>query len=146
RHLVSEYPQYYHYFGEKDFIWNNIHQPNRNYVLQILPGADGLKTGHTDESGYGVTASAVRNGQRLILVLNGLRYPGKNDWFAERLRGEEAARILELAFREFRSYALFKQNDEVGRAPVFAGVSADVGLTISRPLNVTMQVDARPGM
>ncbi len=68
RHLVRDYPQYYHYFGEREFTWHNIHQPNRNLVLEKFPGADGLKTGHTDAAGYGVTASAVRNGQRLILV------------------------------------------------------------------------------
>ncbi len=90
RHLSQDYPAYYHYFGELRFTWNNIHQPNRNPVLTKLPGADGLKTGHTDAAGYGVTASAVRDGQRLILVLNGLRYPdlakdspAKQDWFAE---------------------------------------------------------------
>src|SRR6185437_11634336 len=88
-------------FGEREFTWHNIHQPNRNLVLEKFPGADGLKTGHTDAAGYGVTASAMRNGQRLILVLNGLRYPDKNDWWAERYRAEEAARILEIAFREF---------------------------------------------
>ena len=146
RHLNIDYPQYYHYFGEKDFVWNNIHQPNRNWVLDVLPDADGLKTGHTDDSGYGVTASAKRNGQRLILVLNGLRYPGKNDWFAERLRGEEAARILELSFREFRRYALFQPNEEVGRAPVWGGAAKDIGLTTGKSLAVTLQVDSRPNM
>ena len=146
RHIITDYQQYYHYFGERDFVWNNIRQPNRNQVLENLPGADGLKTGHTDASGYGVTASATRNGQRLILVLNGLRYPDKNDWFAERLRGEEAARVLELAFREFRRYTLFKPNEEVGRAPVWGGAAKDIGLTTGKSLAVTLQVDSRPNM
>ncbi|MGN6150118.1 MAG: D-alanyl-D-alanine carboxypeptidase family protein, partial [Rhizomicrobium sp.] len=75
RHLITAYPQYYHYFGERSFVWNGITQQNRDMVLDKLDGADGLKTGHTDASGYGITASAKRGDQRLILVLNGLRYP-----------------------------------------------------------------------
>ncbi len=146
RHLINDYPQYYHYFGEKNFTWNNITQENRNHVLDKLPGADGLKTGHIDASGYGVTASAVRNGQRLILVLNGLRYPDKTSWVAERLRGDEAARILDLGFREFRQYSLFKQNDVVEHAPVFGGATQDVSLVVGAPLDVTLQVDSRPNM
>ena len=64
RHLSEDYPAYYHYFGELSFTWNGIVQPNRNLVLTKLPGADGLKTGHTDAAGYGVTASALRGDQR----------------------------------------------------------------------------------
>jgi D-alanyl-D-alanine carboxypeptidase (penicillin-binding protein 5/6) len=143
RHLVRDYPQYYHYFGEREFTWHNIHQPNRNLVLEKFPGADGLKTGHTDAAGYGVTASAMRNGQRLILVLNGLRYPDKNDWWAERYRAEEAARILEIAFREFRHYNLFSANDVVGTAKVWHGTQESVPLVLGAPLGVTMQVDSR---
>ncbi|HEY0282051.1 MAG TPA: D-alanyl-D-alanine carboxypeptidase family protein, partial [Rhizomicrobium sp.] len=74
RHLIDTYPAYYHYFSERQFTWTNITQSNHNKVLDKFPGADGLKTGHTDAAGYGVTASAVRDGYRLILVLNGLRY------------------------------------------------------------------------
>ncbi|MBI3676185.1 MAG: D-alanyl-D-alanine carboxypeptidase [Proteobacteria bacterium] len=147
RHLVRDYPAYYHFFGEKSFVWGGITQPNRNLVLDKLPGADGLKTGHTDESGYGVTASAVRNGQRFILVLNGLRYPaGTNDWFAERYRADEAARILELAFREFRQYKLFGPNDIVGQAKTYQGEKETVPLKLGTPLAITMQVDSRAGM
>jgi D-alanyl-D-alanine carboxypeptidase (penicillin-binding protein 5/6) len=147
RHLIGSYPAYYHFFGERSFEWGGITQPNRNLVLDKFPGADGLKTGHTDASGYGTTVSAVRNGQRFILVLNGLRYPPTtNDWFAERYRADEAARILELAFREFRQYKLFGPNDVVGQAKVWEGEKATVALKVGMPLAVTMQVDSRAGM
>ncbi|HEX4637659.1 MAG TPA: D-alanyl-D-alanine carboxypeptidase family protein, partial [Rhizomicrobium sp.] len=63
RHLINDYPDYYHYFSEREFVWHNIHQPNRDLVLGALPGADGLKTGHTDASGYGITISAKRGNQ-----------------------------------------------------------------------------------
>ncbi len=153
RHLSQDYPAFYHFFGEKDFTWNGIHQPNRNMVLEKFPGADGLKTGHTDAAGYGVTASAVHDGHRLILVLNGLRYPdlakdspAKQDWFAEMRRGEEAARVLDMAFREFRSYQLFKANETAGTAVVWGGTKKMVSVTTGKPLAVTMQVDSRPNM
>jgi D-alanyl-D-alanine carboxypeptidase (penicillin-binding protein 5/6) len=147
RHLIRDYPQYYHYFSEREIEISNIKQRNRNLVLDRFPGADGLKTGHTDAAGYGVTASAVRGGQRLILVLNGLRYPaGTNDWFAERYRADEAARILGLAFREFRRYPLFKPGDVVGQAEVWGGTKTAVPLTVKAPVGITLQVESRPGM
>jgi len=143
RHLIYDYPQYYHYFGEREFTWHNIRQPNRNLVLEKFPGADGLKTGHTDAAGYGVTASAVQDGHRLILVLNGLRYPDKNDWWAERYRAEEAARILGIAFREFRQYKLFGANDTVATAKIWHGTKDSVAMVLGAPLAETMQVDSR---
>ena len=153
RHLSQDYPAYYHYFSELSFTWNGILQPNRNLVLTKFPGADGLKTGHTDAAGYGVTASAVHDGHRLILVLNGLRYPdldkdspAKQDWFAEIRRAEEAARVLDMAFREFRSYQLFKANEIAGTALVWGGSKKTVAVTAGKPLSVTMQVDSRPNM
>ena len=153
RHLTQDYPAYYHFFGERDFTWNGIHQPNRNMVIEKFPGADGLKTGHTDAAGYGVTSSAVVNGQRLILVLNGLRYPDldkdsptKQDWIAEQRRAEEAARVLGVAFREFRSYPLFKANEIAGTARVWGGSKSIVAVTAGKPIAVTLQVDSRPNM
>lgn len=153
QHIIKTYPNYYKYFGERDFTWNNIKQPNRNTVLEKFPGADGLKTGYTDASGFGVVASAVKNGQRLIVVLGGLRYPDldkfapvKKDWIAEQRRGDEAARVLGMAFREFRQYKLFKPGQTVGSAQVWQGASDTVPLTVGQPLAVTMQVDSRNRM
>jgi D-alanyl-D-alanine carboxypeptidase (penicillin-binding protein 5/6) len=153
RHLAQDYPAYYHYFGEREFTWTNIRQPNRNLVLDKFPGADGLKTGHTDAAGYGLTVSAVKDGHRLILVLNGLRYPDlakdspmQQDWFAEMRRGDEAARVLGMAFREFRSYRLFKAREIAGIAKVWGGSKKTVPVTTGKPLAVTLQVDSRPKM
>jgi serine-type D-Ala-D-Ala carboxypeptidase (penicillin-binding protein 5/6) len=153
RHLIKDYPEYYHYFSERDFVWSNIHQHNRNLVLEKFPGADGLKTGHLEASGYGITVSAVQNGRRLILVLNGLRYPDlarrdnkAKDWFGEQRRADEAARILGLAFREFRQYKLFSPTDTVAEAQVWQGERDTVPLTTGKALAVTLTPDARAGM
>lgn len=162
RHLIKDYPQYYHFFSVRSYTTvdhdskgreKTITQPNRNMVLEKFPGADGLKTGHTDAAGYGVTASAVKDGHRLILVLNGLRYPdldkaspAKQDWFAEIRRGDEAARVLGTAFREFRSYQLFKGNEIAGTVPVFGGAQPTVPVTTKMPVAVTLQVDSRQAM
>ncbi len=153
RDIITNNAAYYHYFSERDFTWNNIHQPNRNTVLDKFPGADGLKTGYTDAAGYGVVASAVNDGRRFILVLGGLRYPdldkfapAKKDWLAERRRGDEAARVLGVAFREFRSYKLFGANAVVGHAPVWQGSTDSVDLKLAAPLTVTMQVESRAAM
>jgi D-alanyl-D-alanine carboxypeptidase (penicillin-binding protein 5/6) len=147
QHLINDYPQYYHYFSEKSFTWHNINQPNRDLVLGSLQGADGLKTGHTDLSGYGITISAKRDNQRLILVLNGLRYPQyTNDYFPNIKRAEEAARVMEMAFREFRRYQLFKPNEVVGEAQVWGGAAPTVTVTAQAPLALTLQVDSRAAM
>lgn len=147
RHLITEYAQYYHYFSEREFVWNKIRQPNRDLVLGMLEGADGLKTGHTDAAGYGIVVSAKRGDQRLILVLNGLRYPlYKNHYFPNIRRAEEATRVMELAFREFRSYPVLKTNQIVGNVPVLEGVNENVPVTAAKALNVTMQVESRKGM
>lgn len=147
RHIINTYPQLYHYFSEREFVWHNIHQPNRDLVLGSLEGADGLKTGHTDAAGYGITISAKRGDQRLILVLNGLRFPQyKNDYFPNIKRAEEASRVMDLAFREFRSYPVLTTNQVAGNVPLEGGVQPTVPVTAAKALNVTMQVDSHAGM
>jgi D-alanyl-D-alanine carboxypeptidase (penicillin-binding protein 5/6) len=151
RHLIYDYPQYYHYFGVRSYTTYDqgkaITQPNRDLTLDNVQGADGLKTGHTDASGYGITASAKRGDTRFILVLNGLRYPQyNNDYFPNIKRSEEAARILDIAFREFRKYPLFKAGDVVGHAPVAAGSADSVPLVVNSALAIMLQVDSRSGM
>jgi serine-type D-Ala-D-Ala carboxypeptidase (penicillin-binding protein 5/6) len=147
RHIINSYPQLYHYFSEREFVWHNIHQPNRDLVLGSLPGADGLKTGHTDAAGYGITISVKRGEQRLILVLNGLRFPQyNNDYFPNIKRAEEAGRVMELAFREFRSYPVLTTNQVLGEVAVANGTAPSVPVTAAQPLNVTMQVDSHAGM
>jgi serine-type D-Ala-D-Ala carboxypeptidase (penicillin-binding protein 5/6) len=147
RHLIRDYPQYYHYFSETSFKWHGINQPNRDLVLGQLPGADGLKTGHTDAAGYGITISAVRNGQRLILVLNGLRYPTyHNDYFPNIKRAEEAGRVMDMAFREFRHYSVTSANQVVGQAAVNGGTQPTVPVTPGKAIAITMQVDSHNGL
>ena len=147
RHLINDYPQYYHYFSEKSFTWHNITQPNRDLVISTLPGADGLKTGHTDDAGYGITISAKRGSQRLILVLNGLRYPQyHNDYFPNIRRAEEASRVMEMAFREFRSYPVFAAGQVIGQAAVSGGAVPTVPVMVQQALAVTMQVDSHGAM
>lgn len=138
RHIIYTYPDLYHFFGEKDFVWSNIHQPNRNPLLFNTLGADGLKTGHIDASGYGLVGSALRNGQRVILVVNGLT--------SEKERADEGARLIEIGYREFRRYQLFKPGDSVAEADVFGGTDKTVPLTVKSPVVITLQVDSRPGM
>lgn len=151
RHLIYEYPQYYPYFSEKSYTIvdrkNTITQPNRDLVLGMLKGADGLKTGHTDLAGYGITSAAKRGDQRLILVLNGLRYPEyKNDYFPNIRRAEEATRLLEQAFREYRRYPVFWSNQIIGDAPVADGASRTVPVTARAPVAVTMLVESKAGL
>ena len=151
RHLVRDYPVYYRYFSEKEYTIvdrkNKITQLNLDLVLGMLPGADGLKTGHTDLAGYGITSSAKRGEQRLILVLNGLRYPQyDNDYFPNIRRAEESTRILEQAFREFRRYPVYAANKVIAYAPVIDGAALTVPLTARQALGVTLMVESKPGM
>lgn len=134
RRLIVDFPDYYRYFAERTFTWNNITQENRNLLLGRVPGADGLKTGHTEEAGFGLTASARRGDRRLILVVNGLT--------SMRARAEEPAMILEWGFREFENVVLFKTAEVVEEAPVYLGVRATVPLVFGgqggRDLVVTL--------
>jgi D-alanyl-D-alanine carboxypeptidase (penicillin-binding protein 5/6) len=144
RHLIRDYPNYYHYFSEKEFTWHNITQPNRDLVLGSLPGADGLKTGHIDASGYGITISAKRGDVRFILVLNGLRYPQyKNDYFPNIKRAEEAGRLMDLAFREFRPVTIAAAGKVVGQASVKEGKAHNVPVTPKNRVSATMQMEAQ---
>jgi len=137
-HTIHDFPQYYHYYGEKSFTYNGIRQGNRNPLLYRNAGADGLKTGHTQSGGYGLTASAVRDGRRLILVMNGLD--------SVRARARESERLLEYGFREFTNYTLFKAGDTVANADVWLGETATVPLVIGEDLVVTLARRARSEM
>jgi D-alanyl-D-alanine carboxypeptidase (penicillin-binding protein 5/6) len=127
--LITDFPDYYRYDSEKSFKYNNIEQANRNTL--VLKGiADGLKTGHTEEGGYGLVASARRNGRRTIVVLNGM--PSMH------VRGEEGERLLEWSFREFEDVTLFSASDTVDTARVWLGERPSVPLVSGTDLQVTM--------
>ena len=121
RHLIKEYPEYYHYFGEKDFTWTKIRQLNRNPLLTMNIGADGLKTGDTDEAGFGLVGSAVQDAQRLILVVNGYKTAAE--------RAEDSRKLLNWGFKAFDVRTLFQPGDTVGRARVYGGAVDTVELT-----------------
>ncbi len=138
KHTIQDFPEYYHYYSEKRFTYNGIRQGNRNPLLYRDIGADGLKTGHTEVSGYGLTASAVRGDRRLILVVNGL--PSVKD------RSRESERLIEWGFREFDNYKLFSANDAVVDADVWLGEEQLVPLVIDKDLVITMPRKARRDM
>jgi D-alanyl-D-alanine carboxypeptidase (penicillin-binding protein 5/6) len=127
-HIIRDYPDDYHYFGQKDFTWNKIHQLNRDPALNLDVGADGLMAGDSAESGYGLVASAQQNGQRLILVLNGLKTAAD--------RAEEARKLFNWGFRSFDPRVLFQPGDTVGTASVYGGAQSDVPLTCDRPAKI----------
>ncbi|MDA0997491.1 MAG: D-alanyl-D-alanine carboxypeptidase [Proteobacteria bacterium] len=135
---IKDFPEFYGYFNEREYTHNGIRQTNRNPLLYNYPSADGLKTGHTEEAGYGLTASAVQDGRRLILVVNGLA--------TRKSRASEPARILDWGFREFGTYSLFKAGDVVETAPVWLGKAATVPLIIDRDVQLTMKRKSRQGM
>jgi D-alanyl-D-alanine carboxypeptidase (penicillin-binding protein 5/6) len=120
RYIMKTYPEFYSYFGERDFTWNKIHQTNRNPLLGMGLGADGLKTGDTAEAGFTLVGSAVQDELRLIVVLAGAK--------SDKERGEEARKLLEWGFHGFETRVLFAEGQTVGEAKVFGGKSSYVPL------------------
>ncbi len=138
RHLIMEFPEYYPIFKETDFTWNGIKQGNRNPALYLDPSVDGLKTGHTEASGYGLVASAKRGDQRLILVLNGLP--------SEKARADESVRLLDWGFRSFKHYKLFTAGTPIENAPVWQGTYGEVPLVSQSDIDVILSTDQRKNM
>jgi serine-type D-Ala-D-Ala carboxypeptidase (penicillin-binding protein 5/6) len=130
RHIIRTYPDYYKYFGETEFTWNRIRQQNRNPLITMNVGADGLKTGFTVDGGYGLVGSAVQNGTRLIVVVNGLK--------SAKERGDEAKRLLDYGFKSFESRPLFNEGQIVGAAKLFGGAAGRVDLVGNGAIGVLM--------
>ena len=126
---IEDFPKYYRYYSETNWSYHNIRQDNRNRLLRTTPGVDGLKTGHTEEGGYGQATSAVRDSRRLLLVVNGLNSMAD--------RAQETARLMEWGFREFSNTTIFRAGDVVTEAPVWLGEQEKVPLIISRSVQVT---------
>jgi len=135
-HTINDFPNYYHYYSIQNWTHSNIKQDNRNLLLKQTPGVDGLKTGHTEEGGFGQTVSAVRDGRRLILVVNGLAI-GKPQHEGGAIRARETTRLLEWGFRDFSNTTLFKAGDTVAEAPVWLGDKDTVPLVVAKPIQVT---------
>ena len=136
--LIRDFPEYYHYYSIREFKYHGINQGNRNPLLYRGMGADGMKTGHTEAGGYGLTASAERDGRRLILVVNGL--PSMQS------RADESARLIEWGFREFATYALFRAGETIEQVPVWLGAEETVPVTVAEDMKVTMARAERGGM
>ncbi len=122
RAQISEFPKRYEMYAERSYTWNEIKQDNRNPLLGRYTGADGVKTGRTDVSGYGLVGSAVRDGARRIIVINGLD--------SSSARRSEAIRIMDAAFRDFEVVNAFTPGDEMGESPVYMGKANTVGLVL----------------
>jgi D-alanyl-D-alanine carboxypeptidase (penicillin-binding protein 5/6) len=120
RYLIQTYPEYYHIFSEKEFTWNNIKQPNRNSLLEMGIGVDGLKTGHSEEAGYGSVVSTTDGGRRLIGVIHGLKTMAD--------RAEEGRKLLNWGTRSFEEVSAFPKGKIVGYANVYGGKEPQVGL------------------
>jgi D-alanyl-D-alanine carboxypeptidase (penicillin-binding protein 5/6) len=134
-HIIETYPELYKLFAEKEFTWNKIRQQNRNPLLNDYEGADGLKTGYLDESGYGLAASAVQNDQRLILVISGLK--------TSRDRAIEARKLLDYGFRAFEARQLFAEGETVGEAQVYGGEQRSLPLVSPKPVRVLVPRGSR---
>ncbi len=127
---ADKYPELYPMFAEKDFTYNGIKQGNRNPLVYGTQGADGLKTGHTAESGYGLVGSAHRDGQRVVMVLNGIK--------SMKQRSSESRRLIDLMFREFKLYRFYDKGQPVDRANVWLGTKNKIDLVLEEPLHLVM--------
>lgn len=135
---IRDFPELYHYYSEKSFKFNAITQGNRNPLLYRDIGADGLKTGYTKDSGYGIAGSAERDGRRVIVVVHGMK--------SVRERGEQAAQLIEWAFREWAHYALFDSGETVADIPVWLGGEDTVPVVIRDELVVAVPRKSRKKM
>jgi D-alanyl-D-alanine carboxypeptidase (penicillin-binding protein 5/6) len=135
RHINKEYPEYYRTFAQDNFTWNNIFQRNRNPLLRLDIGADGMGTGYTEQSGYGIVGAATRNGRRYILALSGLA--------SDKERAEEAKRIFEWAYQAFEEMDIFAEGETIGEASVFGGVKSGVPLKAHEKVSLLVPVANR---
>ncbi|MDC0148867.1 D-alanyl-D-alanine carboxypeptidase [Rhodospirillales bacterium] len=136
--IIQDFPELFSFYSERVFTYNGIRQSNRNPLIYGYAGADGMKTGHTSEAGYGLTGTAKQGDRRLIVVVNGLK--------SSKDRASESARILDWGFREFNNYSLFKAGDTVEIAPVWLGTKPTVALKIDRDVHLTMSRKSRRAM
>ena len=136
--IIQDFPELFSFYSEREFTYNGIRQSNRNPLIYGYAGADGMKTGHTSEAGYGLTGTAKQGDRRLIVVVNGLK--------SSKDRASESARILDWGFREFNNYSLFKAGDTVEIAPLWLGTKPTVALKIDRDVHLTMSRKSRRAM
>lgn len=141
QHLITDFPELYKNFAIKEYAFDNrapANRHNRNPILGLGIGADGLKTGHTEEAGYGLVGSAVQDGRRVIFVLSGLG--------SEKARAEESERIVNWAFRQFTMKTVVPKGERVAWAPVWLGAARRVALTTQDGVNVLIPAGAAAGV
>jgi D-alanyl-D-alanine carboxypeptidase (penicillin-binding protein 5/6) len=126
---IEKFPEYYAYYSIPEMTWNGIRQTNRNPLLGTMEGADGLKTGHLSVSGYGLTASAVRDDKRRILVINGME--------TSRDRALEAERLMRLAFSAFETRTIAASDKRIAELDVWMGEARTVGVRLAESVDVT---------
>lgn len=127
-HIWREYPEFYKYYSQRDFTWNKITQRNRNPLLSMDIGADGMKTGFTEESGYAIVGAVDRNGRRIFATLSGMK--------SERERAEEARKLLDWGVTAFQRNEIFAKDEVVGQAQVYGGEKSGVALKADGPVAV----------
>ncbi|SDS84120.1 D-alanyl-D-alanine carboxypeptidase family protein [Pseudomonas oryzae] len=130
RAIIYEDPEHYSIYAQKEFLWNNIKQPNRNLLLWRDKTVDGLKTGHTEEAGYCLVASAVRDGQRLIAVVFGTN--------SEQARAAETQKLLTYGFRFFETRTFYQKGTELAQAPVWKGATRQLKAGLAEDLTLTL--------
>lgn len=141
QHLITDFPELYKYFAIEEFPYDNrapANRHNRNPLLKLGIGADGLKTGHTQEAGYGLVGSAVQGGRRVVFVVSGLA--------DDRSRAEESERIVNWAFRQFTMKTIVPKGEIVAEAPVWLGNRSRVGLTTADGVKVLIPAGALSGV
>ncbi|MFO0993698.1 MAG: D-alanyl-D-alanine carboxypeptidase family protein [Hyphomicrobiales bacterium] len=130
QYIIKNFPEYYKYYGQEAFTWNKITQNNRNPLLKDYPGADGMKTGYTKQAGYGLVGSVMRDGRRLILVVAGLTSLNE--------RKQEAQKILDWGFKQFKPVVAYAANDRVARARVWGGDKSHVDLLVTQDVKLLL--------
>ena len=138
QYLINEYPEYYHLFSETEFEWSGIKQKNRNPLLYKNIGADGLKTGHLSKSGYGLAASAIQNGRRIISVTNGFETKQK--------RSQGSSRLITWAFREFDNIKLYDKNSEVGQISIKGSSKNESSVSTLNDILITVAKSKKDAM
>ena len=136
--IITDFPEYYRFFADRSFTWNNITQYNRNNILKSDLGVDGLKTGYTSESGFGIIISSKKNDRRLIGLVTGLDNVDE--------RTTEITRLINYGYRGFKGYSIFKDNQIIDYATVWKGKEDNLPLIVANNLDLLLDIPGRRGI
>ena len=136
--IITDFPEYYRFFADRSFTWNNITQYNRNNILKSDLGVDGLKTGYTSESGFGIIVSSKKNDRRLIGLVTGLDNVDE--------RTTEITRLINYGYRGFKGYSIFKDNQIIDYATVWKGKKDNLPLIVANNLDLLLDIPGRRGI